>query len=144
VRLIFRHDLAMTVRTLLLVLLVVGCSSEPPAAPKSGGRGSATVTPPETTAPADAADAGDACAEIRRRFDAALATRTDRCSTAADCGCYNPVGGQHLGCGGVSDAATVAKLAEIEKEFHARRCTWTHQCGPWACAPQCVNQRCTL
>ena len=138
-RLIFRHDLAVTARTLILVLLVVGCSSDPPAAPKTGGSGSVTATSPGTPAPADAADA---CAEVRRRFDAALATRTDGCSTAADCGCYNPVGGPHLVCGGVTVAATVAKLTEIEKEFHAGRCAWTHQCGPWACAPKCVNQRC--
>jgi hypothetical protein len=140
VRQILRHDLVVTARTLLLILLLGSCSGDPPAARDPGGGGSATTVPPRVTAPADAADA---CAEIRRRFDAALATRTDRCGTAADCGCYNPVGGPLLGCGGVADAATVAKLAEIEKEFHARRCAWTHQCGPWACAPQCVNQRCT-
>lgn len=121
----------MTSRSLLLILLAVGCSSEaPPAA-------TATATAPPPPA------ATDACADIRRRFDAALGKRTDACSTAADCGCFNPVGGPHLGCGGVTDAATVAGLAAIEKDFHAQRCAWTHSCAAWACAPRCIDQRCT-
>jgi hypothetical protein len=120
-------------RTMLLVLLAVGCAKEAPPAPTS-------APPAPATAPAGATDA---CVDIRGRFDAALAKRTDACSTAADCGCYNPVGGPHLGCGGVADAATVARLAAIEQELHARRCAWTHSCAASACAPRCVGGRCT-
>jgi len=121
-------------RTLLLVLLTIGlgCSNDPPAARESGG-----------AKPAAPAGSADACAEIRRRFDAALATRTDACATDADCGCYNPVAGPHLGCGGVTDAATVARLAAIQQEFHAKQCAWTHNCAAWACAPKCVSKRCS-
>jgi hypothetical protein len=130
----------VTARTLLLVLLLAGCSNDPPTAREPGAAALPATAPPRATA---AGDAPDVCAGIRRRFDAALAARTDSCSTAADCGCYNPVGGPHLGCGGVTDTATVAKLAEIEQEFHARRCAWTHNCAAWTCAPACVNKRCT-
>jgi hypothetical protein len=125
----------VTPRSLLLALLVIGCSKDPPAPP--------APAPPASAPPPSPGNAADPCVDIRKRFDAALATRTDACATAADCGCYNPVGGPHLGCGGVTDAPTVAKLAAIEREFHARSCAWTHNCAAWACTPSCVNKRCT-
>jgi hypothetical protein len=73
-------------------------------------------------APTVATTTGGSCADIRARFNAAHAARTDVCKSDGDCGCFNPVGGPQLGCGGVTDAATVAKLSVIEAEFHAASC----------------------
>jgi hypothetical protein len=82
------------------------------------------------------------CNEIRARFDARLERATNACSSDADCGCYNPVGGEKLGCGGVTDVAAARELASIEKEFHAVPCEWTHQCGSQVCTPKCESGRC--
>jgi hypothetical protein len=85
----------------------------------------------------------DRCADIRARFRATYAARTDACTTDSDCGCWAPVGGPEMHCGGVTDATTAAKLADIEREFHAASCAWTHQCAAWACRPRCVASRCS-
>ncbi len=81
------------------------------------------------------------CDEIATRFLAAVSAGTGECASSQDCGCYNPVHGG-LGCGGVTDATTIAQLSSLEAEFHAASCPWPHQCGPWACAPRCESGRC--
>lgn len=97
---------------------------------------------PATREPPSAAG-GNACADIRARFNAEHAKRTDACSANSDCGCFDPVGGPALGCGGVTDSATSKKLDAIEAEFHAASCPWTHQCAASVCAPKCVAGRCS-
>jgi hypothetical protein len=81
-----------------------------------------------------------ACMEIRRRFADRLRTATMACKSAEDCGCYNPV--SDASCGGVVDAPTSEALAKIETDFHAAKCPWLVQCGPWVCKPSCVAGRC--
>lgn len=128
------RPLSAPVRVLVLVLVAAvasACGAKSESTPPQGS-GSA---PPK-------AEPADPCDAIRGRFNATHAARKDTCTTDTDCACYNPVGGPQLGCGGVTDAATAAKLAEIEKEFHAARCAWTHQCGARVCTPKCNAGRC--
>jgi hypothetical protein len=82
------------------------------------------------------------CRELAERFQRVLDQASGTCSASTDCGCYNPVSAR-AGCGGVTDAKAAAKLAEIEREFHAQDCPWPRQCAPWACAPRCASGRCT-
>lgn len=134
-----------------MVLVAAGASCdrtpatrEPPpldASPRRGLPDAVEVAP--SAIPAGDAATLDPCADIRARFNAVHAARTDTCKSAGDCACFNPVGGPQLGCGGVTDATTAKKLAAIEAEFHAASCPWTHNCGPWKCEPQCVAGRCT-
>jgi hypothetical protein len=124
----------------MAVVLACACdraavTREPPPSITPSG----SVAPAAATTPASA----NACADIRARFNAAHAKRTDTCSADSDCACFNPVGGPQLGCGGVTDAATSKKLGAIEAEFHAASCPWTHNCAAWACAPKCVAGRCS-
>ena len=117
----------------IVAAFVVACSSKsPPPSPAPVGSGSS----------AGSAVATDPCVAIRARFAAALATRTDTCTTAADCVCYNPVGGSDEGCGGVTDAGTGAKLAALQKEFDTAACHYTHNCAAWSCVPVCTAGRC--
>jgi hypothetical protein len=81
------------------------------------------------------------CRELAERFQQVLDQGTGPCSHSDDCACYNPVSAG-AGCGGVTDAPTAVRLAELEREFHARDCPWPHQCAPWACAPRCDSGRC--
>lgn len=127
-----------------LVLLACACGREQ-VAPVEPSPSPAPPAPEPTPAPTVAATApsaapADPCQEIRDRFNAELAKRTDQCKTASDCACHGAEGG---GCGGVTDGATAARLAPISKEFHDTRCRYTVQCAPWACEPRCQNGRCT-
>jgi hypothetical protein len=120
----------------IVVVALAACSSKGQPAPDPMP---APVVLDATPAPKPV----DACADIRARFTAMYATRTDTCTTAADCGCYNPVGGPEMGCGGVTDATTVAKLGAIQQEFHAAGCQFTHDCAAWQCDPKCTAGRCS-
>lgn len=115
-------------QNVLLIVWVLGCDTSSAGGPATAGSGSGSVSA--------------RCEDIRSRFRATLAKRTDACKTAADCGCYNPVGGPDEGCGGVTDNATIAKLDVLQREFEKVPCAWTHQCGAWACAPRCDAGRC--
>ncbi len=106
-----------------------------PSPPGSTSPPPAPVSPPAATAAAPP----DPCADIRSRFAAELAKRSDKCTTAADCRCYGAEGG---GCGGVTDSATAERLAPISKEFHDAKCRYTAECAAWACAPKCQNGLC--
>jgi hypothetical protein len=125
------------------VVFLIACGSETkpgapaPVAPPPAGSAAPPATPPPATA-----DAADPCPAIRARFAAALAARTDACKTDGDCACYNPVGGDDEGCGGVTDAPTAKQLETIEAEFHAASCRFTHNCAAWQCAPKCKAGRC--
>lgn len=128
----------------LLVLLACACGREQ-VAPVEPSPSPAPPAPeptpaPTVAAPAPSAAPADPCQEIRDRFNAELAKRTDQCKTASDCACHGAEGG---GCGGVTDGATAARLAPISKEFHDTKCRYTVQCAPWACEPRCQNGRCT-
>jgi hypothetical protein len=121
-----------------------GSETAPPVAPPPDpvvpASPPAPAPSPATTPAAPPADAGDArCADIRARFNAELAKRTDRCSAAADCACYGAEGG---GCGGVTDRATADRVRPISEEFHAAKCRYQVHCAPWACEPKCQNGRC--
>ena len=43
---------------------------------------------------------------------------------------------------GITDAATATKLAAIEQEFHAAKCSWLEDCAAWSCAPK-VSGKCS-
>jgi len=105
----------------------------------------ATVTAPPaatTTSPLDPSLAtADPCSVHAASFRAALASASGACTTSTDCACYNPVVGE-AGCGGITDAATAARLGAIEAAFHADACPWPHLCGATACNPVCVASRC--
>jgi hypothetical protein len=123
-----------------------GNAPSAPSAPKEPQPPPPTATeaPPtaaSTPAPvADGATGGtDRCADIRARFNAELAKKSDACTTAADCACYGAEGG---GCGGVTDSATARRLAPISEEFHKENCRYTALCAAWSCAPKCVNGLC--
>ncbi|GMV16441.1 MAG: hypothetical protein HS104_18975 [Polyangiaceae bacterium] len=127
-----------------LMGLQIACGREQ-VAPVEPATPPATPAPEPTPVPTVAATVpsaapADPCQEIRDRFNAELAKRTDQCKTASDCACHGAEGG---GCGGVTDSATAKRLAPISKEFHDSKCRYTVQCAAWACEPKCQNGRCT-
>ncbi len=81
------------------------------------------------------------CAELTQAFRRTWKQAPGTCATDNACGCYNPVV-EESGCGGVTDSATAATLAGIEKQFHAASCPWPHACAAQACNPQCAGGRC--
>lgn len=118
---------------LALVLAIVACDKHERAVPGAPSGSASAVT-------SDAV--GRDCDAIRKAHVDALAMASGACTTAADCACYNPVGGPPQGCGGVTDATTATTLSAIERDFHAARCQYTHQCGASVCAPRCDAGRC--
>lgn len=121
-------------RCLALFALLAACGAEP--AP--------VVAPPPEPPPAPPAAppaSVDPCTAHQAAFRAALASASGTCTTDTECGCFNPVVGE-AGCGGITDAATAARLGAIEADFHRDGCPWPHLCGPWACTPVCREGRC--
>jgi hypothetical protein len=136
----------MSSRVFAIALVVLtGCARDRSSTPTATTPATPTPTPTPTTptpspTPAPAPAANDACAEIRTRFNAELAKKTDACNADADCACYGAEGG---GCGGVTDSATAGRLAPISKEFHDKSCPYLVHCAAWACAPKCQNGHCS-
>lgn len=130
----------MTRLVLAFALFAIGCNREarqnPPAPSDPAPTSTLAPTPTSTPAPV----VSDPCDEIRTRFNAELAKKTDACSGNADCACYGAEGG---GCGGVTDKATATRLTPISKEFHDKGCRYLVQCAAWACAPKCQNGHCS-
>jgi len=114
------------------VLAGCGTANAPVTAPPA-----ATTTPPLAPTPATV----DPCSVHTASFRAALASASGACTTSIDCACYNPVVGE-AGFGGVTDAATAARLGAIEAAFHVDGCPWPHLCEATACNPVCVAGRC--
>ena len=145
-------ELALPLRVIIasVTFSLVACERSPstvqgPASANGDARaaeGRPTPAAPTSTTPAGPSTS-DTCAAIRARFNAVHAARTDDCVSDADCGCFNPVGGPHLGCSGVTDVATANKLQDIQREFHAASCPWTHNCAAQLCAPKCRSGRCS-
>lgn len=115
-------------RALCLTVWLLACGTD--AAP-----------PPSTPSEPPPTAVVDPCTLHRAAFRAAMATATGTCIADADCGCFNPVV-EEAGCGGITDAATAARMAAIEADFHRDGCPWPHLCGPWACTPVCREGRC--
>ncbi|HEY8431399.1 MAG TPA: hypothetical protein VIL20_23625 [Sandaracinaceae bacterium] len=132
---------------ILSTAVVLGCSGSTPA--ERSNPNVEAQTEPSTEVEADVEGEGPssdtpaarACEDIQQQFRHAMARATGRCSADTDCGCFNPVVGE-AGCGGITDRATADALSEIEHAFHAARCPWPHQCGPWRCEPVCRDGRC--
>lgn len=142
-----RHALIVTG----LVALAISCEGKRPATTDRPATTPAPVAgPPAATAlPVKSARPGDPepdpithpCVVDEARFTQALKDRDDRCSTDADCACYN--GGMRAsGCGGVTSAKTAAQLAAIAEQFRKDGCRSGINCAAWACRPECASGRC--
>jgi hypothetical protein len=81
------------------------------------------------------------CVVAAAQYDQTIAQGSVACAADSDCGCYAGGIGKS-GCGGVSSAATVAKLAGVAKRFHDMKCRTTVDCAAWACRPKCEGGRC--
>jgi hypothetical protein len=130
----------MTRFILVVVVVLVGCNREARQNPPAPSDPASLPAPTPAPTPTPTPTVDDPCAEIRTRFNAELAKKTDACNTDADCACHGAEGG---GCGGVTDKATATRLAPISKEFHDKGCRYLVQCAAWACAPKCQNGRCS-
>ena len=80
---------------LVCSLLFVACAKD---GEQAGGTPPSAKQPPAADAPPSGEDddstapaAADRCAEIAAEFRDTLEAATGACTTAADCGCYNPV-----------------------------------------------------
>lgn len=79
------------------------------------------------------------CESIRREFDGVLATASDTCVNDEGCALYPVL----VNCGGVTDAATAARLVELHEKYREMGCPRVIACAPrLAEIPACVNGRC--
>jgi len=127
-------------RALLILIFLSACGAEPPA--PSSAAPPASEAPGAAPPPAEPPVVADPCEAHRAAFRAALAAATGSCTSAADCGCFNPVVAE-AGCGGITDAATSARLGAIEGDYFRAGCDWPHACAAWSCEPTCHAGRCT-
>ena len=133
-----RHATVVGLPRLIIAatLIVLAACSPSPGEPRAG----APATHEAENRDDRGHESGD-CAAIAARFRQALGEATGTCSSDSDCACYNAVIPE-AGCGGITDAATAARLAGIEHDFHAASCPWPHQCGASLCQPHCTSSRC--
>lgn len=122
-------------RLLCLLVLATACGAEPAATPAPEASGSSFGLPTPSVL------AADPCEPHRAAFRAALAGATGTCTRAEDCGCFNPVV-EEAGCGGITDAATAARLGAIQGDYFRAGCAWPHACAAWSCEPTCRAGRC--
>ena len=80
------------------------------------------------------------CDSIRREFDGVLANAAGTCVSDEGCALYPVL----VNCGGVTDAATAKRLAELHERYRQEGCPGVIACAPrLAEFPACVNGRCT-
>ncbi len=79
------------------------------------------------------------CESIRREFSRVLGEATDACENDGGCALYPVL----VNCGGVTDAATAERLAELHERYRQEGCPRVIACAPrLAEIPACVNGRC--
>ncbi len=79
------------------------------------------------------------CESARREFSRVLGEATDTCVSDEGCAIYPVL----VNCGGVTDAATAARLMELHEKYREMGCPRVIACAPRiAEIPACVNGRC--
>jgi hypothetical protein len=84
--------------------------------------------------------ATNGCSDIVASFRTAI-SKGGACEKDADCACH--VGIDEVEpCGGISDAATAKRLADLQRSYTDAKCGGKVDCAAWMCEPQCQSGRC--